>query len=99
MLFMKILPGAHPWLSIVLWITSAVAGFISIAVAVSVLLDPQFAESGVSIFHVGTSLSFEPTVADEGSSISQVSSLTSFTMSESWSYCLSQRLRPVTFRR
>ncbi|KUL81990.1 hypothetical protein ZTR_09827 [Talaromyces verruculosus] len=51
MVFMKTLPGAHPWLSIVLWITSAVAGFISIALALSVLLDPEFAESGVSIFH------------------------------------------------
>ncbi|RAO71503.1 uncharacterized protein BHQ10_007515 [Talaromyces amestolkiae] len=42
---------AHPWLDNTLWITSAVAGFVSIALALSVLLDPEFAESGVSIFH------------------------------------------------
>ncbi|EED22515.1 conserved hypothetical protein [Talaromyces stipitatus ATCC 10500] len=42
--------GAHPRLNSVLWVTSAVAGFISLALAVSVLLDPEFAESGVSIF-------------------------------------------------
>ncbi|OKL55268.1 hypothetical protein UA08_09428 [Talaromyces atroroseus] len=50
MLFKKASYGAHPWLSSVLWITSAVAGFISITLAVSVLLDPEFAKSGVSIF-------------------------------------------------
>lgn len=48
---------AHPWLNNTLWITSAVAGFVSIALALSVLLDPEFAESGVSIFHVCSSLS------------------------------------------
>lgn len=56
MLFTKASSDAHPWLNNILWITSAVAGFVSIALALSVLLDPEFAESGVSIFHVCSSL-------------------------------------------
>jgi hypothetical protein len=99
MLFKRTASGAHPWLTSVLWIISAVAGFTSIALAFSVLLDPELAESGVCIFRVGTSLSFRSAVADERSSTSQVSSLPKFAMSDSWSCFLSQRLRQEMFHR